>query len=46
MGLDNLLLTCDADNTGSRRAIERNGGVLENEVDGLRRYWVGTSGRS
>jgi predicted acetyltransferase len=32
LGLQRVLLTCDADNTGSRRIIEGNGGVLENEV--------------
>jgi predicted acetyltransferase len=37
------LLTCDANNVASRKVIEANGGVLEDEVDGLRRYWVPTS---
>ncbi|HEY4454762.1 MAG TPA: GNAT family N-acetyltransferase [Pseudonocardiaceae bacterium] len=37
------LLTCDADNVASRKVIEASGGVLEDEVDGLRRYWVPTS---
>lgn len=37
------LLTCDADNIASRKVIETNGGVLEAEVEGLRRYWVPTS---
>ena len=32
LGLQNVLVTCDSDNVGSRRIIERNGGVLENEV--------------
>jgi len=41
-----LLVTCDDDNIGSIRAIERNGGVLENVVTGpdldkpKRRYWI------
>lgn len=37
------LLTCDTDNVASRKVIETNGGKLEDEVDGLRRYWVPTS---
>ena len=37
------LLTCDSDNVASYKVIETNGGVLEGEVDGLRRYWVPTS---
>jgi predicted acetyltransferase len=43
-GVGRALVTCDDDNLGSRKAIEANGGVLENivEVDGvpLRRYWI------
>lgn len=41
-----ILLTCHDDNIGSIRAIEKNGGVLEQVVTGpdgvtpLRRYWV------
>lgn len=48
LGLERVLVTCDAGNTGSRKIIERNGGVLENEVriPGLtepkRRYWITT----
>ena len=46
LGLTRILLTCRDDNVGSIRAIERNGGILENVVtdrDGispLRRYWI------
>lgn len=44
-GVDRVLVTCDDDNLGSLKAIEANGGVLENivEVEGvpLRRYWIG-----
>ena len=36
------LLTCDSDNVASAKVIEANGGVLEADVDGLRRYWVPT----
>ncbi|HOD52070.1 MAG TPA: GNAT family N-acetyltransferase [Candidatus Hydrogenedentes bacterium] len=41
-----LLITCDTNNTGSARIIEKNGGVLENYVVSPRggyqvsRYWV------
>lgn len=40
LGLDQALLTCDEDNLGSRRVIEKNGGVLEAAEDGKRRYWI------
>ena len=44
-GITRLLLTCDKDNTASARTIQKNGGVLENEVpdeDGtlVQRYWI------
>lgn len=43
-GVGRTLVTCDDGNIGSWRAIEANGGVLENivESDGvpLRRYWI------
>ena len=43
-----VLVTCDAENEGSRRTIEANGGVFEREtvLAGedliLRRYWINT----
>jgi len=44
LGISKVLMVCDRENTGSRRSIENNGGVLENEVlvDGVweRRYWM------
>ena len=44
LGCDRVLVTCDDDNAGSCRIIERNGGVLENKVvfEGRlsRRYWI------
>lgn len=45
LGVDRALLTCDDDNVGSVRTIERCGGVLENIVDdgsgvAKRRYWL------
>jgi predicted acetyltransferase len=43
LGMERVLLTCDDDNIASRRVIERNGGVLEDERHGKLRYWVPTS---
>ena len=49
-GIDRVLLTCDDDNVGSMRTIEKNGGVLENVVSGpdlakpKRRYWIDVRG--
>jgi len=48
LGIMRALLTCEAANTGSRKIIEANGGVLENEFDfdldgraiRARRYWI------
>lgn len=45
-GLSRVLVTCDEDNTGSKKIIEHNGGILENvaEIEGLPkrklRYWI------
>ena len=50
LGLTRVLLTCDDDNVGSIRTIEKNGGVLESIVAGphggkpKRRYWIATNG--
>ena len=49
LGLTRVLVTCDDDNIGSIRVIEKNGGVLESVVtqpNGLtskRRYWIATA---
>jgi predicted acetyltransferase len=43
LGIDPALVTCDLDNTGSRKVIEANGGVLEDERGGKLRFWVPTS---
>ncbi len=43
-GISRVLLTCDDDNLASARTIEANGGVLEDVLDGTRRYWITTSG--
>jgi predicted acetyltransferase len=45
-GLDRVLITCDADNIGSIRIIEKNGGIFAAEVPGrdrsalIRQYWI------
>ena len=44
LGLDRVLMVCDKDNIGSAKSIQKNGGILENEVvvDGVteQRYWI------
>ena len=44
LGIYRVLMVCDKENTGSAKSIQRNGGVLENEVivDGVteQRYWI------
>lgn len=45
LGIERVLVTCDKSNVGSARAIQKNGGVLENEIineDGEieQRYWI------
>jgi len=46
LGLKKVLIACNSDNIGSKKIIEANGGVLENEVpaqDGkpaILRYWI------
>jgi predicted acetyltransferase len=44
IGLAKVLITCNDDNIGSIKVIEKHGGVLENKVDEdgrlLRRYWI------
>jgi predicted acetyltransferase len=46
LGIDQALLTCDVDNIASRKIIEANGGVLDNEATGRLRFWVPTMGRA
>ena len=41
-GINPALLTCEVSNVASRRVIESNGGVYENEIDGKLRFWVPT----
>jgi len=44
IGIDKILMVCDKDNIGSAKSIQKNGGILENEVvvDGVmeQRYWI------
>lgn len=45
-GINPILITCDVENVGSARVIEKNGGVLENIViepeskRQVKRYWI------
>ena len=43
LGIDPVLVTCDEDNVGSRRVIEANHGVLEDQRGIKLRFWVPTS---
>jgi predicted acetyltransferase len=50
-GLARVRITCDADNVGSIRVIEKNGGVLDGEVLSrergstmIRQYWISLTG--
>ncbi len=42
LGIDPALVTCDVDNTASRRVIEANGGRLDDTRNGKLRFWVPT----
>ncbi|MEU6124213.1 GNAT family N-acetyltransferase [Streptomyces sp. NPDC047123] len=42
LGLESVLVTCDTDNTGSRKVIEAAGGRFEDERGGKLRYWIAT----
>lgn len=43
LGIEKALITCDADNIGSRKVIERNGGVLEDQRGDKLRFWTPTA---
>jgi predicted acetyltransferase len=43
LGITSALVTCDLDNVASRRVIERNGGVFEDQREGKWRFWVPTA---
>ena len=51
LGIDRVMVSCDDDNVGSIRTIERNGGILQDVVTGpssatpTRRYWIDTRAR-
>ena len=44
LGLNRVLMVCDKENIPSARTIQKNGGILENEIieDGIteQRYWI------
>ncbi len=44
VGLERVLVVCEADNIASTKTVEHNGGVLEEPADpgsdGVRRYWI------
>ncbi len=42
LGIDKVLMVCDKLNIASAKSIVKNGGVLENEIDGTieQRYWI------
>lgn len=44
MGIDNVMITCAKNNTGSARTIQKNGGVLHSEDvendEVFQRYWI------
>ena len=42
LGIGRALITCRTDNVGSRKVIEANGGVLDDERDGILRFWAPT----
>lgn len=42
LGIGKALITCDTDNIGSRKVIEKNGGEFIDEIDGIYRFWVPT----
>jgi predicted acetyltransferase len=42
LGINPALITCDEDNIASRKVIEANGGVLEDNRDGKLRFWAPT----
>ncbi|MEV4704339.1 GNAT family N-acetyltransferase [Actinoplanes sp. NPDC049316] len=43
LGITTALVMCDVGNVASRRVIERNGGVLQDEAGGKLRFWVPTA---
>lgn len=46
LGIESALVTCDVDNIASRKVMEHNGGVLEDQRGDKLRFWVPTADRS
>jgi predicted acetyltransferase len=44
VGIDEVLVTCNADNLISRKVAEHNGGELEKVDAGVAYYWIGCEG--
>jgi predicted acetyltransferase len=42
LGINPVLVTCHVDNVASRKVIEANGGVLEDERSDRLRFWIAT----
>lgn len=42
VGIESALLTCEVDNVASRKVIEHNGGVFEDQRGDKLRFWVRT----
>ena len=42
LGLECVLVTCDVDNTASRRTIQAGGGLFQDRRGSRLRYWVPT----
>ncbi|WP_040211442.1 GNAT family N-acetyltransferase [Clostridium polynesiense] len=40
LGIRKVLITCKEDNLYSKRIIEKNGGRIEDVVEGICRYWI------
>ncbi|MBX7267719.1 GNAT family N-acetyltransferase [Micromonospora sp. Llam7] len=43
LGIESALVMCDVDNVASRKVIETNGGILEDQRGGKLRFWVPTA---
>jgi predicted acetyltransferase len=43
MGITSVLVTCETGNLASRRVIEANGGVFDDERHGKLRFWIRTT---
>lgn len=42
LGIDRALLTCDRDNIASRKVIEANGGIVDDDATERLRFWIAT----